>query len=120
LKMIGMSSKQMQVPANRRAALLADFRKNDPRVMRQVFQAYLAYISRSDPPPATRLCNAGVPALVVHAEKGDGGLTDEERRTLEACPTTTVVTIPGTSYFIPGEKPERVANLIIEALARAR
>jgi pimeloyl-ACP methyl ester carboxylesterase len=119
LKMIGMATRQAQVPATRRTELLADFRKNDPRVMRQGFRAYLKYIARRDPPPATRLCGVGVPAWVVHAEKGDGGLTDEERRTLEACPTTTVVTIPGTSYFIPNEKPERVATLLVEALARA-
>jgi pimeloyl-ACP methyl ester carboxylesterase len=118
LKMIGLATRQAKVPAPRRTELLADFRKNDPRVMRQGFRAYLKYIARRHPPPATRLCDAGVPAWVVHAEKGDGGLTAEERRTLEACPTTTVITIPGTSFFIPNENPERVANLIVEALAQ--
>ena len=68
--------------------------------------------------PAVRLCDAGVPTWVVHAEKGDGGLTDDERRTLEACPHTSVITIPGTSYFIPNEEPERVAELVVEALDR--
>jgi hypothetical protein len=54
-------------------------------MMRQGFRAYLEYLGRYDS-PAARLCDAGVPARVVHAEKGDGALTDEERRTLEACP----------------------------------
>jgi hypothetical protein len=53
---------------------------------------------------------------VVHAEKGDGGLTSEERSTLKACPRTTLVTIPGTSYFIPNEESERVAGLLVDAL----
>ena len=35
-----------------------------------------------------------------------------------ACPHTTVITIPGTSYFIPNEHPERIADLVV-ALDRA-
>jgi pimeloyl-ACP methyl ester carboxylesterase len=54
----------------------------------------------------------------VHAEKGDGGLTDDERRALEACPNITMLTIPGTSLFIPNEEPERVAAIVIDALER--
>ena len=60
----------------------------------------------------------GVPAWVVHAEKGDGGLTDDERRTLEACPSVSVITILGTSFFLPNEEPERIAELVVEALGR--
>jgi len=119
LKMVGMATKGARVSANRRTELLVDFRKNDPRIMRQIFRTYLEYLGRPDPPPTARLCDAGVPAWVVHAEKGDGGLTEEERRTLEACPTTTVITIPGTSFFIPNEEPERVADFLVQALARA-
>ena len=52
----------------------------------------------------------------MHAEQGDGGLTAAERRVLTACPTTTVVTVPGTSWFLPNEKPELVADLILGAL----
>jgi pimeloyl-ACP methyl ester carboxylesterase len=118
LKLMGPLTKQARVSADRRAELLADFRRNDPRMMRQGFREYLRYLGRYDS-PAKRLCDAGVPAWVVHADKGDGDLTDEERRTLEACPRTTVVTIPGTSYFIPNEEPERVASLLVEALGHA-
>jgi hypothetical protein len=56
---------------------------------------------------------------VVHAKKGDGGLTSKERSTLQACPRTSLVTIPGTSYFIPNEEPERVASPLIDALDQA-
>jgi pimeloyl-ACP methyl ester carboxylesterase len=118
LKLIGMATRQARVSADRRAELLADFSRNDPRVMRQGFRSYLEYLGRYDS-PAERLCDAGVPAWVVHADKGDGDLTAEERRTLEGCPRTTVVTIPGTSYFIPNEEPERVASLLVEALGHA-
>lgn len=116
LRLMGLFTKHTRVSAERRAELVADFRKNDPKVMRQLFRAYLQYLGRHAA-PATRLCDAGVPAWVVHAEKGDGGLTDEERRTLEACPRVTLVTIPGTSYLIPNEEPERIAGVVVEALA---
>jgi pimeloyl-ACP methyl ester carboxylesterase len=67
---------------------------------------------------AERLCQAGVPTWVVHAEKGDSGLTDEERRTLQDCPHAQLVTIPGHVFFLPNEVPDRVAQLISEALGR--
>jgi pimeloyl-ACP methyl ester carboxylesterase len=118
LKLIGMATRLARVSPDRRTELLADFRRNDPRLMRQIFRGYMGYLGRYDS-PAARLCDAGVPAWVVHAEKGDGDLTDDERRTLEACPRTTVVAIPGTSYFIPNDEPERVASLLVEALGHA-
>jgi pimeloyl-ACP methyl ester carboxylesterase len=118
LKLISLATRQARVSADRRAQLLADFRRNDPRTMRKIFRGYLGYLRRYDS-PAARLCDAGVPAWVVHAEKGDGALTHEERRALEACSRTTVVTIPGTSFFLPNDEPERVASLLVEALGHA-
>jgi pimeloyl-ACP methyl ester carboxylesterase len=82
----------------------------------QIFRGYLSYLGRHHA-PAARRCDAGVPAWVVHAEKGDGGLTDTERHTLEECAHTRVITIPGTSYFIPNEEPELVAAYLVEALS---
>lgn len=79
LTLMGLAAKQARVSADRRAQLLADFRRNDPRVMRRGFRSYLEYLGRYDA-PAARLCDAGVPAWVVHAEKGDGALTGQERR----------------------------------------
>jgi hypothetical protein len=64
------------------------------------------------------LCETGVEAWVVHAEKGDGGLTEEERRTLEACPHAHLVTISGHVFFLPNEVPEAIATVIREAADR--
>lgn len=69
---------------------------------------------------AERLCRAGVPAWVVHAEKGDGGLTDRERDVLNACPHTTVVTLPGSVFLLPNEVPQTIAAIITEALTELR
>lgn len=116
-KLIGVAMKGMPLPPDRREVLAAELRKNDPHVTRRGVRCYLEYLDRYGS-VASRLGEAGVPAWVVHGERGDGGLTDEERRTLEACPRTTVITIPGASYFTPNEEPALVAKLIIEALDR--
>ncbi len=49
-------------------------------------------------------------------KSGDGGVTADERRTLDASADITVVTIPGPSSFTPNEEPPLVANLVLEAL----
>ena len=116
--MMGLVTKQARVSPSRRAEILADLRKNEPKVMRQIFHNYLNYL-RWQHAPAERLGDAGVPAWMVHAEKGDGGLTNEERRTLEASPFVTLVSIPGTSYFIPNDEPGRVADILVEVIGRA-
>jgi pimeloyl-ACP methyl ester carboxylesterase len=105
-----------QLPPERRNVLGNEVRKNNPGQIRRLVRAYLHYLRRHGS-VAARLCDTGVPAWVVHAEHGDGGLTAAERRTLTACPTTTVVTVPGTSWFLPNEKPELVADLILGALS---
>jgi hypothetical protein len=52
----------------------------------------------------------------VHAEKGDGGLTGDERRVLQACHQAHLVTIPGAAFLLPAEAPEQIAEVVIEAL----
>ena len=119
LKMMGPALKQMPLPPARRDVLAAEFRKNDPRVIRRGVHSYFQYLDRHGS-LAPRLCEAGVPAWVVHGQRGDGGITAEERRTLEACPRIQVITIPGASYMTPNEEPALVARLVAEALERAR
>ena len=87
--MMGSMAKHMRVSQDRRSELLDDLRSNDPNVMRQIFRGYLQELGRDDA-PATRLCEAAVSTWIVHAQKGDGALTHDERLTLDQCPTTTV------------------------------
>ena len=115
LKLIVFALNASRLPSDRREQLLADFRKNDPSVMRGLFRGYLDYLRRHGT-VASRLCRADVRAWVVHAEHGDGGVTAKERRTLEACPRITMITIPGTSYFLPNEEPRRIADLIVDSI----
>lgn len=111
--------KATPVPAERQAELREDFSRNVPGDVRRSAREYLRWLHRH-PAPAERLCRAGVPTWIVHAEKGDGGLTDHERGVLEACPHAHVITVPGDVFFLPNGVPERIAELIGEAVSRAR
>lgn len=116
-QMMGPLVKRARVPDARRAELLDDLRKTDPKVMRRLFHEYLQYLGRCQA-PAKQLCDATAPVWVVHTEKGDGGLTDDERRTLQACANVDVITIPGASYLLPNEEPARIARVVADALGR--
>jgi pimeloyl-ACP methyl ester carboxylesterase len=117
-KGIGSMVKRAPLPPERRAQLEADFDRNNTRDMGAPLQGYLRWLHRNDD-PARRLCETGLPVWVLHAEKGDGGLTQHEREVLQACPRVRVVTLPGQVMFLPNETPEPIADLIIEALAAA-
>ena len=115
LKVIHAALKDSPLPPPRLDALVFELRKNDPRVIRQAIHRYLGYLDRHGS-VASRLCDAGVPAWVVHGESGDGGVTAEERRTLQASPGIRMITIPGASFFTASEEPALVARLVIEAI----
>jgi pimeloyl-ACP methyl ester carboxylesterase len=101
----------------RRRELKADFKKNVGRDNQPALREYVNYLEKLER-PAERLCETGVPTWIAHSEKkSDGGLTDAERATFEACPTTHVVTIPGASFFIPFERHKECAEIIAEASA---
>jgi len=109
-----MMVKRIPASAERQEELREDFRKNVPRDLMASLREYVRWLHRGEG-RAERLCEAGVPTWIVHAEKGDGDLTDDERRTLEACPNAHVVTIPGSVFFLPNEVPEQAAAIIAEA-----
>lgn len=108
--------KHAPLPPERREELAADFALNNTADMRRGLQEYLKWL-HGDDDRAQRLCDSGVQAWVVHAEKGDGGLTPHERAVLEACSHVQVVTVPGQVFLLPNEVPQRIAAVITEALA---
>ena len=113
----GSMIKRTELPAERKRELQEDFHKNVPQDTMRALSAYVSWLHRLER-PAERLCRAGVPSWIVHAEKGDGGLTDDERRTLEACQPAHVVTIPGNVFFLPNEASARVADVVLEAVGQ--
>jgi pimeloyl-ACP methyl ester carboxylesterase len=114
LKIIGPAMKS-GLPPDRRDALIAELRKNDPRFLRRQTRRYLEYLD-SHGSLARRLCDAGVPAWVVFGERDDIGLADSERDTLEACGDVTVVTISDAGHFTLNHKPGEIAELVIKAV----
>jgi pimeloyl-ACP methyl ester carboxylesterase len=98
--------------------LIEDLKQNRARDSVRMCVEYLDYIAE-DRDFASELAAAGSPVWVVHAEKGDGGLTDAERATLQAAPNVTLVTIPGSVFLLPDEAPQETATAIASALSRA-
>lgn len=107
--------KKATVSAERQAELKADFARNNAHDMRRALQEYLRWLGRDDD-RARRLCDTDLPTWVVHAEKGDGGLTAHERSVLEECPNVHLVTIPGHVFFLPNDVPGAIADVIVEAV----
>lgn len=115
-KAAGSMVKGIPIARERQAELAADFRRTTTRDMRLGLREYLEWLNSGED-HAAMLCRSGVPTWVVHAEKGDGGLTEAERRTLHACSTVKIVTIPGSVFFLPNEVPDQIASVIKDAVA---
>jgi pimeloyl-ACP methyl ester carboxylesterase len=107
--------KKAAVPPERQAELKSDFAANDLQDTKETLRAYMTWLAADDD-RARRLCETGLPVWVMHAEKGDGGLTPHERAVLEACPNAHLVTIPGHVFFLPNDVPGTIADLIVEAV----
>jgi len=114
LKILGPATKKM-LPPGRHDALVAEWQKNDPRLLRTSLRHYFQYLNRHGS-VARRLCESGVKAWFVLGAKDDVSVTDAERRELDACPRITVVSIPDAGHFTPNTHPGRIAELILDAV----
>ena len=118
-RLMPMMARSAKTSERHKKDLIEDFKQNRAGDADRVCGEYLDYIA-ADRNFAAELAASGSPVWVVHAEeKGDGGLTDAERATLEAAPNVTLVTIPGAVFLIPDEAPQRTAAVIADALKQA-
>lgn len=103
------------VPAesvDRLAAEMASSNRKDIRInLRRSYQ----YLSKHGT-LAGRLCRSGVRAEVVFGEDDEVGMTPAERSALEACPTTRLHLVPNCGHMLPNQKPDWVAELIIDTV----
>ena len=106
------------MPAEHKKELVEDFKQNRAGDSVRVCGEYLDYIAAGRD-FAAELAASGNRVWVVHAEKGDGGLTDAERATLQAASNVTLVTIPGSVFLLPDEAPQQTAAVIAAALMQA-
>ena len=118
LRLLPLMARSAKTPELHKKELIEDLKQNRASDSVRVSGEYLDYIAQ-DRDFATQLASSGNPVWVVHAEKGDGGLTDAERATLQAAPTVTLVTIPGSVFLLPDEAPQKTAAVIASALSQA-
>ena len=118
LRLLPLLARSAKTSDVHKQELIEDARRNSARPAVRVCGTYLDYIGAGRD-YAAELAASGNPAWVVHAEKGDGGLTEEERATLEAAPDVTLVTVPGSVFLLPDEVPGQVAEVIACAVAQA-
>ena len=117
LRFLPLMAKSAKTPAPHKRDLIEDFKQNKAGDSVRVSGAYLDYIGAARD-YAADLAATGSPVWVVHAEKGDGGLTDQERATLEAADNVTLVTLPGSVFLLPDEAPGQTARVIADALSK--
>jgi hypothetical protein len=117
LRLMPLMARTAKTPDQHKVELIEDFKQNRAKDAVPACVEYLDYIA-ADRDFAAELASSGNPVWVVHAEKGDGGLTDAERATLEAAPNVTLVTIPGSVFLLPDEAPRETAAAIASAVAR--
>ena len=113
LRLMGPAMKNA-LPRHRRAALVAEFRRNDPGFVRRPLPPYLAYLDRHGS-VAPRLCDSGVPSWIVFGDNDDIGVTAAERGVLEACPTATLISIADAGHFTLNQRPDAIGRIVLDA-----
>lgn len=110
------SAMKGELPPDRHDALVAEMKKNDPRFCRRMVRSYFEYLDQHGS-LVPRLCESGVRALVVFCDRSKIGLTDEERRGLEACPNVTLVDVSDSGHMVMTDQPAQTAELILELVS---
>jgi pimeloyl-ACP methyl ester carboxylesterase len=118
LRLMPLMARTAKTTKVHKKELAEDFTQNRAKSALPACVEYLDYIAE-DRDFAAQLAASGHPVWVVHAEKGDGGLTNAERATLQAAPNVTLVTIPGSVFLLPDEAPQKTAEVIASALSQA-
>ena len=103
------------LPPDQADDVVAELGNNDPRFVRRQTRAYLQYLDRH-PALASELATSGRRTTVIFGEKDDVKIQPEERAALEGSPAASLVVISGAGHFALIEEPERIAELIVEAL----
>ena len=85
LRLLPLMARSARTADRHKAELIEDLRQNRPGDSLRVCIEYLDYVDAED--YAVELAASAQPVWVVHAEKGDGELTDAERATLKAVRT---------------------------------
>lgn len=109
------SSMRGRLPAERHDELVNEMKSNDMKVWRRLVCQYFDHFDTHDSLTA-RLCDSGVAAVVVRGDRDEIGLTDPERRSLEACPSVTMVSVADSGHFVMTDQPSATMQAIFDAI----
>lgn len=104
-------------PADRRAALAAELRRNRPSAVASTCVRWSQYLDQYHS-LAPWLCEAGGHTTVVFGEQDSVGTEEAERRRLEECPGVQLVTLAGAGHFMMVEQPDEVVRLLVDLVAQ--
>ena len=104
------------VPPDRVDRLAAEMATNHRAAVRLTLRRSYEYLYRHGT-IAGRLCRSSVPAEVVFGENDEVGMTPAERSALESCSTTRLNIVPDCGHMLINQKPEWVAELIVDVVA---
>lgn len=107
------SAMKGRLPVGRHDELVAAMRHNDKAVFRRIVHEYFKHLDQNGS-LVGRLVDAGVEAWVVRGDRDEIGLSDVERRSLEACPTVTVIDVPDAGHFVMLDQPARTTEIILD------
>ena len=107
-----------RLPRRDHERLVAEMRRSEWRVNRQLMRDYFRYLARAEVGEviAARLVASGVTAWVVRGDRDEMGLRDDERAILAASPNVTLVVVPGAGHFVLTDQPGAVVDIVLDAL----
>ncbi len=107
-----------RLPRRDHERLVAEMRRSDWRINRQLMRDYFRYLGHAEVGEAIaeRLVASGVRAWVVRGDRDEIGLRDDERAVLAASPNVTLVEVPGAGHFVHTDQPGAVVGIVLDAL----
>jgi pimeloyl-ACP methyl ester carboxylesterase len=107
-----------RLPRDDHDRLVAEMRRSDRHVNRQLMRDYVRYLARAEVGEgiAAGLAASGVRATVVRGDRDEIGLTGDEQAILTGSNNVTVVVVPDSGHFVLTDQPGTVVGIVLDAL----
>ncbi|HEY3144608.1 MAG TPA: alpha/beta hydrolase [Acidimicrobiales bacterium] len=114
-KMMGVGMKG-RFPEDRQASLVAEMKRFNGKVTRQLVRYYFEHLEAHEGSIATRLCGSGLESWVVKGADDEVGLSDQPRAQIQGCATIKLVTVPDGRHFLMADQPGAVVDVVLQAI----